>query len=394
MYGLLGYALYASVNAENITDWPPNYPPEVNILSPPNGAENVPISTSELTFQIKDFNGDLMNYTVTTTPDIGSASGMNKGDGIYFISVSGLEGTEEYTWHLQVSDGKEMVTESSSFTTEAVAPAVLDPIPSDGSKIVPITLEQLNFTLIDPQEDIMDFTVETNPDIGSGSGTGVSEGTYTISVRNLAYYTDYTWYVNVTDGSNWKHKKLNFKTLPEGVYIIHPSDDTKIAHDAPNNNFGNAQKLRLRNDYGAGGSSDWGWDGLIKFDLSYIPDNVTIYYAYVRLYLYGRGDYDPTGRPLNMYRATSDWDEATVTFNTQPSYASQPTTFATVPPSNGVWMEWNVTTDVSNFIKGKYSNYGWLVIDETYWGKCDIPKMYFWCKEHNEYIPYMEIGTN
>jgi hypothetical protein len=95
-----------------------------------------------------------------------------------------------------------------------------------------------------------------------------------------------------------------------------------------------------------------------------------------------------------MYRAISDWNEDTVTFNTQPSYESQPTTYAVVPPSNGEWMEWNVTSDVLNFISGNYSNYGWLVIDDNYWGKANIPKMYFWCKEHNEYIPYIEIGTN
>ena len=240
----------------------------------------------------------------------------------------------------------------------------------------------------------MDYTVEANPDIGSDSGAGVGNGIYNVAVSNLDYFTVYTWYVNVTDGTYWKHKEFTFRTLPEGVIIINPSDDTKLAHGSPNNNYGENERIWMRNDYGGGGSSGWGWDGLIKFDLSSVPVNVTIYYAYVKLYLYGRGDHNPTGRPLNMYRAKSDWDEDTVTWNTQPSYASQPTTYATVPPSNGVWMEWNVTSDVLNFIAGNYSNYGWKIIDETYWGKPNIPKMYFWLKEHGEYIPYIEIGTD
>ena len=37
-----------------------------------DGAENVPISTTELKFSLDDFNEDLMSYTVTTDPDIGS----------------------------------------------------------------------------------------------------------------------------------------------------------------------------------------------------------------------------------------------------------------------------------------------------------------------------------
>ena len=108
----------------------------------------------------------------------------------------------------------------------------------------------------------MDYTVETNPDIGSDSGAGVGNGVYTVAVSNLDYFTAYTWYVNVTDGTYWKHKKFTFRTLPEGVIIINPSDDTKLAHGSPNKNYGENEKIWIRNDYGGGGSSGWGWDGL------------------------------------------------------------------------------------------------------------------------------------
>jgi hypothetical protein len=223
VYGLLGYALYASVNAENITDWPPNYPPQITILSPPNGAENVPISTSELTFQLQDFNGALMNYTVTTTPDVGSGSGSSVPDGTYSVPISGLEGTEEYTWHVQVDDGVNHVDVTSSFTTEAVAPVVSDPNPKDGKNFVPVDLSQISFYLSDPQGDLMDYMVETSPDIGSGSGTGVGEGAYSISVGGLENLIDYTWYVNVTDGTNWKHKRFRFQTEP--MMVFDPFDE-------------------------------------------------------------------------------------------------------------------------------------------------------------------------
>ena len=217
-YGLFGYALFASVNAEEIELWPPNYPPEVTVISPPKGAENVPVSTSELTFQIKDYNEDLMNYTVTTNPNIGSGSGDNKPDGTYSVPISGLEGTEEYTWHIQVNDGVNEVDVSSSFTTEAVAPIVSNPIPEDGARYVPFDLSQLSFHLSDPQGDLMDYTVETSPDIGSGSVSGVGEGTYSIDVSSLDNLTDYIWYVNVTDGTNWKHKFFGFQTEPKMVF--------------------------------------------------------------------------------------------------------------------------------------------------------------------------------
>jgi hypothetical protein len=33
-YGFIGYALYASANAEIIELWPPNYPPEISHITP------------------------------------------------------------------------------------------------------------------------------------------------------------------------------------------------------------------------------------------------------------------------------------------------------------------------------------------------------------------------
>ncbi len=217
-YGLFGYALYASVNAENISFWPPNYPPEVTMLNPPNGAQNVPISTSELNFHISDINKALMNYTVTTTPDVGSGSGSNKPDGTYSVPISGLEGTEEYTWYIHVDDGVHEVDVSSLFTTEAVAPVVSNPKPEEGKRYVSLDLPQLSFHLSDPQGDLMDYTVETSPDIGSGSGTNVGEGTYSVNINGLDYSQEYTWFVNVTDGTNWKHKAFTFQTEPIMVF--------------------------------------------------------------------------------------------------------------------------------------------------------------------------------
>ena len=117
-YGLFGYALYASVNAENITFWPPNNPPIISDESPPDGAWNVPISLNELSFQINDADDDLMSYSVSTNPEIGSGSGTNKGNGIYTIPVSGLQSNTLYQWIVEITDSKDITIEEFSFMTE------------------------------------------------------------------------------------------------------------------------------------------------------------------------------------------------------------------------------------------------------------------------------------
>jgi len=217
-YGFIGYALLATCTAEEMEPWPPNYAPEVSAVSPVDGDEDVAISTSELSFRISDRNGDRMDYSISTTPDIGSGGENNKLDGTYSIPISGLEGSEEYTWNVKVTDGQKTVESSFSFETEPVAPIVCDPNPKNGERYVPVDLYQLSFHLKDPQGDLMDYTVETSPDIGTGSNTGVGDGIYSISIDGLDYSQEYKWYVNVTDGENWKHMVYCFQADHKKVF--------------------------------------------------------------------------------------------------------------------------------------------------------------------------------
>ncbi len=212
VYGLIGFALFASVNAERIEYYPPNYPPEINAVYPLDGAKNIPVLTSELSFKLDDPEDDFMSYSVTTEPDIGAGNGHLKPNGVYTVPVSGLEGLTEYTWYVEVNDGNNWVDTSFTFTTEAVAPIVSDPSPPDGARNVPMPFTQLSFHLRDPQGDLMDYTVETSPDIGSGSGTGVGDGTYNVDVSGLDYSTEYIWHVDVTDGTHWTKKIFSFTT--------------------------------------------------------------------------------------------------------------------------------------------------------------------------------------
>ncbi len=223
VYGLAGYALFATVDAEYIDFYPPNSPPVISQIDPGDGDINVPLSLSEIRFQISDLNGELMSYTVTTTPDIGSGSGNLKPDGVYSIPISGLEDLTEYSWHIEVTDGMDTTAMDPRFTTEAIAPIISNPSPEDGEKYVPLSLSHLSFHLKDFQGDPMDYTVETSPDIGSGSGTGVGEGTYSVPVNGLDYSLEYIWHVNVTDGEHQTNKIFYFQTEP--VMEFDPFDE-------------------------------------------------------------------------------------------------------------------------------------------------------------------------
>jgi len=209
-YGMFGYALFAKVSAEYMEYYPPLYPLD--------GATYVPLSTSELRFHISDLDGELMSYSVTTSPDIGGGNGDMKPDGTYTVPVSGLKSSTEYTWIVSVSDGKDTVETEFTFTTEAVAPIISEVTPINGDRYVPVTQEYLRFHLRDPQNDLMSYTVETSPFIGSGSGSSVGEGDISVPISGLEVMTEYRWFVNVTDGENPTSEVFWFRTEPLMVF--------------------------------------------------------------------------------------------------------------------------------------------------------------------------------
>ena len=232
-YGMFGYALFAKASADYIEHYPPNNIPEVNAVYPLDGAQHVPINTNALSFHIADADGDLMSYSVTTSPDIGGGNGNMKSDGTYTIPISGLQSSTTYGWTVQVSDGKDMVTKTFTFTTEYFAPQILDPAPINGAYYVPITLSSLNFTLHDYQNDPIDWTLQTNPAIGSGSGTHVGNGRYSVPIQTnlLQYDTTYTWYLNATDGTYWSRQIFTFTIIKEGAdpYLYAGGESRTIA---------------------------------------------------------------------------------------------------------------------------------------------------------------------
>jgi hypothetical protein len=217
-YGMFGYALYAKTSAEMMEYWPPNNEPKVSALFPLDGATYVTLSTSELQFHISDYDGDLMSYSVTTYPDVGGGNGNMRPDGTYTVPVSGLKSLTKYTWHVNVSDGKDTIEAEFSFTTEGVAPIVSEVVPVNGDRYVPVSQESLRFHLRDPQNEPMSYTVETSPFIGSGGGSGVDEGDISVPISGLDLMTEYRWYVNVTDGVNPTSEVFWFRTEPLMVF--------------------------------------------------------------------------------------------------------------------------------------------------------------------------------
>jgi hypothetical protein len=183
----------------------------------------------------------------------------------------------------------------------------------------------------------------------------------------------------------------DFNNPDPDLATFYPTDDAKIAQDDPNKNYDGEAGINIRNEFGGGGGSGWCSDGLYRFDISSIPSGASIIRATFHLFYNKWTSTNPAGRMLNVYRITSDWNEDTVTWNTAPTYNPAASAFSPVPATVNLWMEWDVTSDIEEFVSGT-TNYGWRLRDDNYWGGPDIPLSQFRTREAGQELsPYLEI---
>ena len=132
------------------------------------------------------------------------------------------------------------------------------------------------------------------------------------------------------------------------------SDDSYLQSGSPNLNNGSEVVMDLNNTR----------DGVVKFDINAIPSGSTITSATLTLVATGVGSASAV-KNYGAHLILTDWDESTVTWNTPGStagthFASSPT--ETIAITDIGSYNWNVTSDVTNFVNSSAINYGWRII--------------------------------
>jgi hypothetical protein len=219
LYGFIGYALLTSTTAEYVEHYPPNRAPVISDVLPADGEQNAPISLSELQFRIQDPDGDLMSYSVTTYPDIGSASGNLKLFGVYKVPIGRLEMDKIYRWTVEVTDGKETTTATYGFFTEGRPP--FDPFTQgwDYQKKITIdytkvTEDLTNFPILISviDQDLRDKTQNDGDDILFMDNSGVATKLY----DEIEYFDSSTGMLTV-----WVNIPLLHSTQDTSLYMYY-----------------------------------------------------------------------------------------------------------------------------------------------------------------------------
>lgn len=96
--------------------------PVITSINPPDTASNVPLSLTQIQFNLADYQHQSMNYTITTNPNIGADSGTNVTSGKYTLNITKLAPQTTYTWAINLTDGVHWTNATFTFTTESVIP--------------------------------------------------------------------------------------------------------------------------------------------------------------------------------------------------------------------------------------------------------------------------------
>lgn len=167
--------------------------------------------------------------------------------------------------------------------------------------------------------------------------------------------------------------KLNFSAY----------NDTYIDENIPDKNFGFDSYLRIN------GKFHKSKQGLIKFNLSCIPESIEVNKAFLKLYYFGYEGEEFDSRVLSVNRVLSEWSENETTWESKPLVAE----YSDIKDikTDFEYIDFSVKDDVNYFIANPQYNNGWSI--QEFGGNPKYGDILFCSREfeNHEMIPILEI---
>ncbi|MFC1768800.1 Ig-like domain-containing protein [Nanoarchaeota archaeon] len=206
--------------------------------------------------------------------------------------------------------------------------------------------------LLDPTElNFINATINKNASNRSTSVWKCLQYNYSESIC----YVDHIFIANITPNEIYT---IHINTT-DPVFFEQPDDvagnDTFIDEKTPTTNYGTNANLNV--DPRTGKTKR----AMITWNLSDVPAGVVIESAIMELYLL-----TDAGAALNtdVVRITQSWSETGVTWNTRPTFDA--TVYDTILVGGTLgWYSWNITTLVTEWYNGTYTNLGLYVKPTT-----------------------------
>lgn len=142
------------------------------------------------------------------------------------------------------------------------------------------------------------------------------------------------------------------------ILTLQAIQDTFISQSNPNTNYGSSTSLFS----GKFSSAPSNYRSLLKFDISSITASADIQSAILKLYIH-RNDDPSISKPTSIYNLLAEFNESTVTYSNQPSYASAPSSTLNITSQLNTFLQWDITYLVKDWQQGIITNYGLIIIN-------------------------------
>jgi len=191
-------------------------------------------------------------------------------------------------------------------------------------------------------------SVSIDQDIGSVDLTG------NIAVNPIVT-TTYT--LTATNSAGSVTAKTTIAVTPKTTIILQPGPegiDAGVGKRFPLVHYGSFYYSW------SGNSADSIMRTYIKFDLSTIPIDAKVIDAKLMLYQFYMGGSD--NFTIGLYKVTSDWEENTINWDTQPTCSCNVEALCDIIVSSNIWRSWDIDVLVQGWLYG-IDNYGMLLKD-------------------------------
>jgi hypothetical protein len=221
----------------------PNEPPLIFSENPADGSSNIPVSISSLEVTIQDSQDDIFDWTIESSPNIGSSGDTGASEGVKTCAVSGLSYSTTYLWYVNATDptgSGEWRREIYTFITENPnQPPYIPETPSPENHATGVGLNPtLSVYVEDPDNDVMNVNFYDSSDQLLGTDNSVSSGSRaSFKWIGLEYETDYYWYT-VADDGEYKTRGPAIESWHFTTETIQPNRPPDAPRDpSPTNNL-------------------------------------------------------------------------------------------------------------------------------------------------------------
>lgn len=190
---------------------------------------NVTVYNNYFDGSVGDVTGGLSGITWNTSKTAGSnIYGGSYLGGNYWGGYAGTDVNNDGIGDTQVPyNASGNITDSGDYlpltSPSSAEPVFSNPNPANQSTYVEITVDTWNITITDPTESF-NWSIETLPNVGSNSSNNDASGSKEATVT-LAYDTNYTVFVNATNGYNTTNETFWFVTKQSPPDVVYVDDD-------------------------------------------------------------------------------------------------------------------------------------------------------------------------